>query len=71
MDHVYSCDWPVGPGCTCPRDPVTGALVLDEAPAATSLAAGAIARSVDDAYTAYRARLARAVADLREASVQD
>jgi hypothetical protein len=40
------------------------------APAATSLAAGAIARSVDDAHAAYRARLARAVADLRDASTR-
>lgn len=44
---------------------------VDEAPAATSLAAGAITRSVDDAHAAYRARLARAVADMQEASVQD
>lgn len=39
---------------------------------AASRVAGAIGRSLDDAYEAYRARLARAVADLQEAStVQD
>jgi hypothetical protein len=39
--------------------------------AAGSLVAGAIARALDDAHGGYRARLARAADDMREASVQD
>lgn len=47
-------------------DPDNG--LPEKAPA--PLIGGAIGRSVEDAHAAYRARLARAVADLQEASVQ-